>query len=205
MSRLGKPFPKWVGIFPSGFGSLGGVLSNHEVGRRVAAARALADYEGREDFAKDLAMNKFGAGTLKSVENGKRELAPHERNHIAEFCDLPRGFFTVERSELGSASSATSRNIDVEALGERIVDLVQKNLELIEALEAQRREAPTSRTLTSVVSRRFDVPRVWTRDGVPDPTEAEVDAMADEIEQPSVQPPRGERTEAPQPRRKRGA
>lgn len=78
-----------------------GKLPVWEAGRRVEAARVLRGYTSRTKFTEALASAyEVTANSVKEVEQGTKHLGIDQSNAIAEFLNLPRGWFTEPLEEV---------------------------------------------------------------------------------------------------------
>lgn len=71
-----------------------------EARRRMRAARVLAGLTVPKLAERIPDENRMGERTLRKLESGESELRPKEMREIAEACDLPYEFFTVDFSRL---------------------------------------------------------------------------------------------------------
>lgn len=72
----------------------------HGDGQRLKAARALGGYRTPAMLAEAIGRAKFGERTIRSVEQGKRQLEDYEAAWVAEACGISPAFFTVDLAGL---------------------------------------------------------------------------------------------------------
>lgn len=68
----------------------------HSVGQRIKAAQQLAGFKTVEALADEANLPKLSGKTLRRVIAGERRLEEHERERLAQVCDVPAAFFTQE-------------------------------------------------------------------------------------------------------------
>lgn len=74
-------------------------LRREEKIRRIKAARMLAGLSSAEALADRINARGMSRQTIKKIESGARDVAPHELEAIATACELPLGFFTRSRAD----------------------------------------------------------------------------------------------------------
>jgi transcriptional regulator with XRE-family HTH domain len=71
-----------------------------ETGRRLQAARLLAQIERREDLAKKIDIAGLGSKTIGAIERGEREIKPHEFRPLAAALGVSVEFFAIDFNKL---------------------------------------------------------------------------------------------------------
>lgn len=72
----------------------------HDVSRRLKAARMLGGYSSPAKLAAAIGREKFGARTIRSIEEGDRPLEDYEAAWVATACQIDAAFFTVDLEDL---------------------------------------------------------------------------------------------------------
>ena len=62
------------------------------MGRRIKAARHYAGLTNIRDLSKAISLDGFSVGTLRDMEQGRKDPSRTELKVIADACDVPRWF-----------------------------------------------------------------------------------------------------------------
>lgn len=124
----------------------------NDIGRRIRAARALAEFPSVDDLARAIDESGLGTKTLRAIERGERPAQPRDLRAIAAACDVSVEFLTGP-DELVRHPAGDGERTRADAMTALDARLVQ----LLEGLDAMQRFADRRvEGASAVVLERFD-------------------------------------------------
>lgn len=119
--------------------------------RRLRAAREIAGLRNADDLVDRIGQKGLGRSVIRSVEQGRRHLEGRDLAAVADACQVPLEFFTMDFFEAAGALRERSElrllreEVDeLRAESRRRLDDLQREVALL-ALEARQRTEASAR------------------------------------------------------------